>query len=516
MQVTPANAVLATTAQAGAVTSVRVLGGNLANIPVGTLLQATVTQVSQGQAVIVVNGQTLTVRPAGSLQPGTVLLVRAPNGNATPTSTLDLVGSAAIPTNQSATTTGQNPSTAQSTAAGSEGTTAPTTVLVSQPANSAVPTAPTIADATNPSSAIQLTRVDILAVLPDGRVRVQIDGQDEIATTTEQLAAGGRYVLQIERTSAGLTLSSAPDTPDLPATLAAAILREASPPDLGALLKPLLAELANLQTTQVESATGTPASIQKAAITVRAALGSFLPPDGRPLNATELQNLVEDGGLHFEAKLARLVGDSNQNPSDGDANPNLDGGAVVRTDSDGGPDLKEALLRLLQAAQEFGNSLQLPATRSTLDGIESQQAANIFAQTQGTPYILQIPFPDGGEWRTLHLAIEPEGNRRQGSGTSSGFRMLMHVPLTDLGETWIDAALSGNNLRAVLYLKRPAMREQIRAELPALRDELLSGGFSEVLLDVRPASELPAQQRKQAAAMQIGRPGSGSVLDVRA
>ncbi|HEV3436225.1 MAG TPA: hypothetical protein VG122_02635, partial [Gemmata sp.] len=67
-----------------------------------------------------------------------------------------------------------------------------------------------------------------------------------------------------------------------------------------------------------------------------------------------------------------------------------------------------------------------------------------------------------------------------------------------------------------LYLNSPTAREQVRAELPALRDELLTGGFSEVLLDVRPASELPAQQRKQAAAMQVGRPGSGSVLDVRA
>jgi len=256
--------------------------------------------------------------------------------------------------------------------------------------------------------------------------------------------------------------------------------------------------------------------VLNAASTVRDALRAFLPSDGRPLNATELQNLVEDGGLHFEAKLARLVNDGGQNPSGGDATSTPNGGTAARSDSSGGPDLKEALLRLLQAAQEFGNSVQLPASRSALDGIESQQAANVFAQTQGTPYILQIPFPDGGEWRTLHLAIEPEGNKRQNSGTSNGFRMLMHVPLTDLGETWIDAGLSGNNLRAVLYLSSPTAREQVRAELPALRDELLTGGFSEVLLDVRPASKLPAQQRKQAAAMQIGRPGSGSVLDVRA
>jgi hypothetical protein len=396
-----------------------------------------------------------------------------------------------------------------STTVGARGTTAQSL------ANSTVPPSQ-IATQAIISQELTLVRVDVLAVLPDGRVRVQIDGKDEVATTTEQLSAGGRYVVQVERTTAGLVLSSAPDTPDLPATLTAAVLRGSAPPDLGAALKPLLEEVANLQTSQLESTTGMPSSIQRAAITVRDALGSFLPSDDRPLNATELQNLVEDGGLHFEAKLARLANEGLSSPSDGDANPTSNGGGTAGPVSNGGPDLKEALLRLLQAAREFGNDFQLPATRTTLEGIESQQAANVFAQTQGTPYILQIPFPDGGTWRTLHLAIEPERESKQDSGTSSGFRMLMHVPLTDLGDTWIDAGLYGNNLRAVLYLKRPSMREQVRAELPALRNELLDGGFGEVLLDVRPASELPAQQRKQAAAMRVGRPGSGSILDVRA
>jgi hypothetical protein len=542
MQVNLAISAPATTVQTGAATTVRVLGGNLASVPVGTLLQAMVTQVSQGQAVIVVNGQTLTVRTSGTLQPGAILLVRAPNGNAIPAPTLDIVGTATtqapatvlppgsgagqssgpttIPVpillNQPATATVQNPSVALSTVGGSDGAATQSTVLVTQNANSAAPTSQTATQTVIATSALPLARVDVLAVLPDGRVSVQIDGQNETATTTEQLAAGGRYVLQIERTSAGLTLSSAPDTPDLPASLSAAILRESSPPDLGAALKPLLAELANLQTTQLESTTGTSAPVLNAALAVRAVLDSFLPADSHPLNATELQNLVQDGGLHFEAKLARLVNENGQNPPDSDTTSTPNDGSTTRSAPNTGSDLKESLLRLLQAAQELGSSLQLPEARTTLDGIESQQAANVFAQTQGTPYILQIPFPDGGEWRTLHLAIEPDGNKRQNSGTSNGFRMLMHVPLTELGETWIDAGLSGNNLRAVLYLNSPAMREQVRTELPSLREELLSGGFNEVLLDVRAVSELPAQQRKQATAMQIGRPGSGSVLDVRA
>ena len=127
-----------------------------------------------------------------------------------------------------------------------------------------------------------------------------------------------------------------------------------------------------------------------------------------------------------------------------------------------------------------------------------------------------MPFPDGGEWRTLHLALEPEHHgSRPDSDRPGGFRMLMHVPLTELGETWIDAGLSDRRFRAVLYLEKPAARERVAAELPALREELQSDGFAEVLLDVRPSRDLPARQRRQAAAMQAGRPEGVSVLDVK-
>jgi hypothetical protein len=373
-----------------------------------------------------------------------------------------------------------------------------------------------VAIASNPEAILaELARIDVLAVLPDGRVRVQINGQDEIATTTEQLAAGGQYVLQVERTPAGLTLTSAADSPELPETLSAAILRTAIPPNLGAVLKPLLQELASLQQAPTGSV-DIPEPVQQAAARVAEVVRSFLPSDGSSLNATQLQSLVENGGLHFEAKLARLAIEYFENPStEGDASNATAGRTAVQAGSPG-PDLKESLLRLLQAAQELGTSFQLAATRTTLNGIETQQAANLFAQSQGTPYILQIPFPDGGEWRTLHLSIEQDGKQQQGSENSNAFRMLMHVPLTELGETWIDAGLSGKSLRAIIYLSNSTVREQVRSELPDLRKELLGESFSEVLLDVRSASDLPAAQRRQAEAMQVGRPEAGSVLDVRA
>jgi hypothetical protein len=505
MQVKPTENVALPAAQSNAVATVRVLAGNLGLIPTGALLRATVARLSPGEAVLTVNGQALTVRPATGLQLGSVLLVRAPLVGGTPGQTLDLLGRATdSPAPALPTSTGQSAQSSPAAAASRQAQ-----ANTTQSASAPPPTAPA---GNQPVRPLPLANVEVLAVLPDGRVRVQVDGQDEIATTSERLAAGGRYVMQVERTGSGLTLGSPSDRPDLTAALAGSILRGTLPPDIAAAIKPLLAELAALQKGG-EASKADQEPLEKAAATVQNILETFLAsgPNGRPLNSAELQNLVDHGGLHYEAKLARLFA-----AADPDAAEKPDDSRSAEASRAAGTDLKGALLRLLQAAQEFG--VQLPAARTTLAGIESQQAANVLAQDEGTPYILQVPFPDAGQWRTLHLSVEPDGGgtNQKEPGGNSGFRLLMHIPLAELGETWIDAGSMGNSFRAVLYLDNVTAREQVRQELPELRSELLRGDFQEVLLDVRSTSELPAQRRKQGTAMLAGRTGTTSVLDVRA
>jgi hypothetical protein len=189
----------------------------------------------------------------------------------------------------------------------------------------------------------------------------------------------------------------------------------------------------------------------------------------------------------------------------------------VRAESrDGAPDLKGDLLKLLRAANDIGNSVRVPAAEAALHTIESQQAANALAQANGTPFHLQIPFPDGDRWRTVRLALEPE--RRADSGPrdpAARFRVFMHVPLTELGETYIEAGLSGGSFRATIYLDAPGVRARVGNELDALRSELEAEGFTEVLLDVRATSDLPDRQRR-AGELRAGRSDGTSVLDVRA
>lgn len=519
MQVPATNAASQLAAALGTGAIVRITGGNLANAPLGELLQATVTQASPREAVLTVNGQAITVRPGptgfpAALQPGATLAVRVQGGAAT---ALEVVGQLPTPTAPA----GNTPALTNRTAVPTDAAPRIATVPLATPNSQTTPA--------------RVALVDVLAVLPDGRVRVRVDGEETTATSAHTLAPGGRYVAQVERTPAGLALRPVPEGPNLLAVLAGAILRTARPPDLAATLKPLLTELTTLQTTPPPAtATGTPTlptAVRAAANTVSETIRAFLPADPRPPNPEELRALVADGGLHFEAKLARLV------PDEGEVSPAPSPAKEPAAEKPGtpatpttaastpttrpandpvGPDLKGDLLRLLQSVQDLGAAAQLPAARATLNGIEAQQATNALSQANGTPYFLQVPFPDGGVWRTMHLSLEPERNGNQTDEEKpESFRMLMHVPLTDLGETWIDAGVAGKRLRAVMYFDQPQVRDRVRSELPALKGELESDGFSEVLLDVRSASDLPTKHRRQVSAMHAGRPESLSLVDVR-
>ncbi len=519
MQVPAPDAALQTGIPTASGVPARVVAGNLSLVPLGALLQATVTTVTPRDATLTVNGQTLTVRPPPGvqLQPGAVLLVRIPPGapNA-PNPTLEL--------------STPNAAQGQQAATGAGKTATATPDVVGRAAGSvATPSARTTADpakgATTPG-APRLAVVDVLSALPDGRVRVQIDGEEQIAAAAQPLASGGRYVLQVERTPTGLALKPPPESPNLPTEVATAILR-APAPSLPATLKPLQAELATLTTPQPDGTNQpVPVAVRDAASAVRDTLSTFLPTDSRPPDAKELRQLVENGGLHYEAKLARLA-DPEATPARSEAPKTEAPGANAREAASGssvavaakgtvGADLKGDLLRLLQTVQDLGGAVQAPAAQTALHGIEAQQATNTLAQANATPYFLQIPFPDGGELRTLSLSLEPQHRPDQPDAERAGrFRMFMHVPLSDLGETWIDAGLAGEKFRATIYLDRAAVRDRVRAALPELRTELTTDGFSEVLLDVRDSDDLPSRHRREAGAMQAGRPGTVSVLDVR-
>lgn len=339
----------------------------------------------------------------------------------------------------------------------------------------------------------QLSVVEVLPPTRDGVPQVRVDGRAPVpAESHEPLTPGAKVIAQVVRTPQGVRVIPAPvaDTPQVTTAVVAAILKQDRPPSVAVALPKLVREL-----EQLPPPLAAKPAVVRAATELRETVRTLLPDTPRPPTADELRTLVEDGGQQYEAKLARQT----------------DGG-----DGPGPRDLKGGLLKLFDAVPALAHS-QFPAAKATLDGIENQQASNVLSQQSGGPLVLQVPFPDGPHWRTLHLAVEPEQpDRDPAENGARPFRMLMHVPLSDLGDTWIDAGLNGSQFRAVLYLERAAVRDRVRGELPALQSDLKQSGFTDVLLDVRSTADLTDRQRQRGAAMTAGVPVSTSVIDARA
>lgn len=375
----------------------------------------------------------------------------------------------------------------------------------SRPSNGTVPvsTRPTTSpadgaseSATHPSD----SRTRTATILADGRTLT--------ATVPREFRTGGTYVVEMSppNESGRVIIRPVPDRPDMPVAVATAVIRSAGKPnDLPHQLPALRAELARLAAPPGR-VPATP--VQAAVARVEAALHSLFPaPDHAPTPA-EIRTHVVDGGTQYEAKLARAA----------------EAGLPLTADApDVARDLKGSLLHLIRTvaakpsvAVEDQPLVPVPVSREAVAGIEARQAVNAIADAVGGPLVFQVPVPDGNELRTARIAVEPEDDGTAGEpGKGGNFRVLIHLQLTDLGETWIDAGVGTGRVRAVMYVTKDAGRAEARASLKDLNASLSGDGFGEVLLDVRPATDLPAARRRRAAAMAAGVPESRSVFDVK-
>jgi hypothetical protein len=444
------------TAIAQQVQTLRITSGDVSQIQSSVVVSASVLRANEREAVLDISGRTLTITGPVSLSAGDVLSVRLNGG---PRPTLDLFGpQARLPVRITPPT--------------------PTPVALS----------------------LQASVVDVLSEEADGTYRVRIDGEPAQVSSEVRLAVGGRTIALVERNLNGVTLKPLPETEHLPSYIATALLRGTAVTQLGDSIRPLIHEL--------ETAIGTPETMadpakmamnrltaRAAATDIKATLDTFIPPEGEPPNEQTIRAIIADGGLQYEAKFLR--------------------GAEKAELMEPQKDLKSGLLNLLKAVSDF--AAEFPAAGVVLSNIERQQAANILALQDGGPFVVQLPFFDGNMFQTISLGLEPD---RSGSADECGrpttFRVMMHVPLDRLGETWIDAGADGSRLRATLFLADASTRDQLRPELAELRRELQLAGFSDVQLDVRTASELTDQQRRRGNSIRSVAPESGGLLDVRA
>jgi hypothetical protein len=332
---------------------------------------------------------------------------------------------------------------------------------------------------------------------------VRVGGTIIEALSAESFSVGSKVLARLEPTAQGTVLTVDPPEQVSTGEIASAILRDTpARQPLGDVLQELNQAVPRLLT----SAAGDPVATKSLEV-LQSTLERLLEPTQSPPEPEHIAQFVQDGGIHYEAKLGRLSG-SPVTPEQ------------VKQVAAG--DLKGQLLNVLATARNLpaGNSETHPLelVRQAVSEIESQQAVNLIAKSGGEPYQLQVPLATQGTASTLQLSINPDASGQSSShAESNDFNLLMHLEFTDLGNTWVDARFSPQGMNAILYVESEAGREAARADLSMLNKSLQELGFANVLLDVRSTSDMPTG--KAAAkfnALDASMPASVSLIDRKA
>ena len=282
--------------------------------------------------------------------------------------------------------------------------------------------------------------------------------------------------------------------------------------------------LANLQQALAAlAADNSPQAALPSLARLQAFLQNVLASPNAP-TADRVAQLVEDGGLHYEAKLANLALTGTQEPQ-----------ALARQDWKGLLlQVQQEWTRQTQAAPRSAPDLapgqaphpqQPPAAGANLGSLidhqlhqlEHQQALNVLAQQHGSAFVLEIPLVIQQSLTTAHLAIEPEirGDSEEPGDRQSRHNLLFQMDLENFGQTKIEAWVSGGAMRVNFFAEHQQAVDQLRAELPVLRQTLQALGFHEVLLAADPLSRLPQEKRQKFDEVRAGVPADIHLLDVQ-
>ena len=336
-----------------------------------------------------------------------------------------------------------------------------------------------------------------------GAYLIRVGGTLIEASTAESFSIGSKVLARLESTAQGTVLTVDPPDQVSPGEIASAILRDMSPRQpFGDVLQQLNQAIPRL----LASATGDPVATTNLEV-LQSSLERILGPTQSSPEPEHLAQFVQDGGLHYEAKLGRLSGN--------EAVPQQ-----VKQMAAG--DLKGQLLNVLATMKGIsaGDSETHPIelVRQAVSEIETQQALNLVAKSEGEPYQIQVPLATQGTNSTLQLSIDPDTSGQSSSHSQSNdFNLMMHLDFTELGDTWVDARIAGQNVRAVLYVESEPGRQAARADLSTLNQSLQELGFGNIMLDVRSTSEMPTgSAAARFNALDAGMPASISLIDRKA
>lgn len=219
------------------------------------------------------------------------------------------------------------------------------------------------------------------------------------------------------------------------------------------------------------------------------------------LTVESLQQFVRDGGLHYEAKLAKAVAANS---------------AMLGEIPDG--DLKGLLLGAFHELNQATSSSELRGTiASQLSRIEGQQAANLLAQLEGHSFQLQIPFASPSGFGTVAVSVDPDEHGKSASGDKRkrGYSILFVFDLENFGRTRIDAHLRQADLAVTFYVEQPSALTLLHQEFAGLRQTLHDLGYQQVLLGARSWREVSVELERKFDALSLGVPADVNLVNLK-
>jgi hypothetical protein len=217
------------------------------------------------------------------------------------------------------------------------------------------------------------------------------------------------------------------------------------------------------------------------------------------MTAERLQELVRDGGLHYEMKLSRAAA--------------LKDAPLMEIAE---RDLKGLLLGALEELNAAGAGEPSRAVAGQLYHLEGQQAANLLAQIDGRAFQFHVPLFTGAGFTDVAVSIERDGGGGSERDKKGGeYAVLFALDLEEFGCLRIDARVRANFLTAVFYADKESSLMQLRLELPCLEESLQALGFSQIALGARALRELRRDQDLRFTALALGMPSDSGLLNVK-
>jgi len=229
-------------------------------------------------------------------------------------------------------------------------------------------------------------------------------------------------------------------------------------------------------------------------------LSSATVDQDTPLNGERLAGMIQQSGQLLEHKLLQ------HGPL---ATSTLQDLKAILLAIASSPLSESSIRHLAQRLAELGHSA---ASR-----IESTQALNLLAQTHTDAMRIELPMLVNQQMVNIQMSIEQqqlaEGEADQGHSEQAACKVLIALDMSRLGKLRVDATISDKAVHARIHARAEA-REVMQSHIQRLESRLLNLGFSEIYLVTTPAQPVEEMQQRFEQLEQM-KPASHGLLDIR-